>query len=158
MQSANNQLCCPVCQLRFNKSNKLPIFMQCCRKTVCESCVNTIMCQSSLNSDGVIPVGKFKCCLCQSNLYAQEGAEKHLLLTINDGYLDMIDTSSNYLPVYCDQYPTELASWYSIKSKQLISNHALMRQPEQLSSFIPFQKKILADFFSTAKSSLYKLN
>jgi hypothetical protein len=33
-----------------------------------------------------------------------------------------------------------------------------MRQPEQLTSFIPLAKTVLDEFFKSAKSSLYKLN
>jgi hypothetical protein len=50
-------------------------------------------------------------------LYAPQGVEKHLPLSINDAFLDLIDTSQNFLQVYCDQYQNELVSWYSKKSK-----------------------------------------
>ena len=76
--------------------------MMCCRKTACQNCVDTVMCKSSLTSDGVIPEGKFQCSLCQSKVYATSGAEKHVPLTINDIVLEQIETCENFLPIYCD--------------------------------------------------------
>jgi hypothetical protein len=36
---------CPVCKFRFNKKSREPIFMLCCNKTACKSCVLTKMSQ-----------------------------------------------------------------------------------------------------------------
>ena len=76
--------------------------MMCCSKTACQSCVDSIMCKSSLTSDGLIPEGKFECSLCQSHIYAPENVEKHLRLTINDYVLDMVDNCEKFLAIYCD--------------------------------------------------------
>ena len=58
-QSDNKHLCCPVCKLRYNKVDRLPIFMMCCRYTACENCFYTKMCTSSRTPTGIIPDGKF---------------------------------------------------------------------------------------------------
>jgi hypothetical protein len=72
--------------------------------------------------------------------------------------LELLDSCENFLPIYCDSFPTELVSWYSTKSKLLISNLALIKQPDLISSCLPFSKKILDDFFLSAKHSLFELN
>ena len=119
MQSSvkSDKICCPVCKLRFNKVNRIPIFMICCKKTACQSCVDKVMSKSSLNSEGLIPDGKFECSLCHSKVYAPKNHQKNIPLSVNEFALDLIDTYENFLPIYCDNYSSELVSWYSTKSK-----------------------------------------
>ena len=60
---------CPVCNLRFNKKAREPIFMLCCSKTACKKCVLTEM--SKINSGQPIEEveeisGSFQCRLCDT--------------------------------------------------------------------------------------------
>lgn len=91
-------------------------------------------------------------------MYAPKGIEKHVDLAINEAVLDLLNSGDNFLPVYCDQHPNDLVSWYSTKSKQLISNQALFQQPDLITSSAPINKLYLDHFFRTAKSSLFELN
>ena len=47
---------CPVCKFRFNKKAREPLFMLCCNKTACKSCVLTKM--SQFTADGTIKDAK----------------------------------------------------------------------------------------------------
>ncbi len=104
MQSSvkSEKISCPVCKLRFNKVNRIPIYMLCCKKTACQSCVDKVMSKSWLNSRGLIPDGKFECSLCHSNVYAPENVKNNFPLSINEFALDLIESCENFLPIYCD--------------------------------------------------------
>ena len=38
---------CPVCQLRYNKGARIPIYLLCCQETACKKCVLTRMVTAS---------------------------------------------------------------------------------------------------------------
>ncbi len=154
----NNKICCPVCKLRYNKDSRLPIYMLCCRKTACQSCVDKVMSKSSLTNDGIIPDGKFSCSLCQSKVYALKDGKNNVPLSVNEALLDLVDSSENFLPIYCDQHPLELVSWYSSKTKQLISNVSLTQHSDLIPSCLPFSKPPLDAFFQSAQAALLSLN
>ncbi len=108
------------------------------------------MSKSSLNSEGLIPDGKFECSLCHSKVYAPKNVKNNVPLSVNEIVLDLIENVENFLPIYCDQHPSELVSWYSSKSKQLISNVLLTQHPDLFPSCLPFSKLSLDGFFKKA--------
>ncbi len=65
--------------------------MQCCKKNACENCLLTKMCSSIKSVDGCIPEGNFRCGLCESNIYGHKGLDKHLLITVNEAFLELMD-------------------------------------------------------------------
>ena len=153
-QSENKHLWCPVCKSKFNKVDRLPIFMMCCRQTACENCVYTKMCASLRTLSGVIPDGKFQCLLCQSQKYAPKGVDKNLPMFYNDLALGMIESQEDHLPIFCDGYPQEPAIWYSTSAKTLISNQQFLKKADLIPSCIPINKQNLDNFFADAKQQL----
>ena len=78
MEHKNSKLQCPVCNLRYNKKAREPIFMLCCSKTACKSCVFTKM--SQYTADKTIDqaheiTGNFKCCMCEKEKYCPPGGD-----------------------------------------------------------------------------------
>ena len=108
--------------------------------------------------DGIIPDGKFNCSFCQCKVYGQKNLEKNLPLSINEILLDFLDSQETHLPIYCDQHPLELATWYCSQTKQLFSNLALIKHPDLIPSSHQVLKATLDTFFNTAKQSLSELN
>ena len=70
----------------------------------------------------------------------------------------MLDSVENFLPVYCDKQPNELVTYYSTKSKQMISKLALIQEPDMIESAVPINKLYIKHFFRTAKPALLELN
>ena len=115
------------------------------------------MCNSLLK-DGIIPEGKFNCSFCQCKVYGPKSLDKNLPLSINDVFLDFLDSQEAHLPIYCDQYPSELVTWYCSETKELFSNLALIKHPNLIPSCHEFIKATIDNFFNTAKQSLSELN
>ena len=152
---------CPVCNLRYNKKAREPIFMQCCHQTACKTCVLTKMSQctaerSVLEAKEI--TGTFKCSLCQCEKYCPPGIDKQLPISINKFVLEMLDEFDDMLPVTSDNHPSSLVSWYNKKTKKIICNEEYYANPDTIRDHVPIDRKNVDNFFAQAKDSLHNFN
>ena len=116
---------CPVCKLRYNKDSRQPIFMLCCQKTTCKTCVLSKM--STFTGVGNIKwaskiTGSFKCSICQATKYSPKGSDSDFSLQVNEFVQEMLDDISEILPVTSDNYPNNFVTWYNKSTKKIHSD------------------------------------
>ena len=124
---------CPVCKLLFNKKAREPIFMLCCNKTACKTCVLTKM--SNFTAGGTIKdaqeiTGNFKCTICECEKYCPPGKKEQFPITVNEFVLEMMEEFEDMIPVTCDKNPNSLVSWYNTKTKKIVSREIYSAYPE----------------------------
>ena len=124
---------CPVCSLRYNKKSREPIFLLCCSKTACKTCVFTQM--TTVNTGQSVDeaskiTGEFKCKLCECNKYWNNENDKQLPVKVNEALKELIDDFTEALPILSDNNPQTQVSWYNKKTKKLVSNEECFSSPQ----------------------------
>ena len=89
------QLSCPVCNQRYNKKAREPIYMQCCGETACKHCVLFKMTTNEEANTQKDPkeilVSNFECSLCKKKHFSPEGLETNLPVQTNKFVLKLLE-------------------------------------------------------------------